>query len=184
LDVTVPCPSCAAPVGFPGRVCPSCRADVPRALRDALEARLESADEDFRDGRSNVRTASTILLLLALLSLALGAGRYILAAMSGFDASDERAAALAQLVFDALVGGVLLACFAWARRSPVFAITAGLLAWTGIQVAETIVSPASALPAGLVGFLNSFWRLVVLLLLVRGLIAALRGQALIRKMTR
>jgi hypothetical protein len=183
LDVTVPCPSCAAPVGFPGRVCPSCKAQVPRPQRDALEARLESADEDFRDGRANIRTAGTILLLLSLLSFALGAGRYLLGTSTGFESGADRLVALVQLAPDAVAGGVFLACFAVARRSPVIAIAAGLLLWTANQVAQTVASPISALPFGLVGFVNAFLRLVVLLLLVRGLVAAIRGRALIRKMT-
>jgi hypothetical protein len=153
-------------------------------MRDALEARLEAADEDFRDGRANIRSASTILLILSLLSLAMGVGRYVLEATSGFDARAERAAALTQLVFDVVVSGAFLACFAGVRRRPVLAIAAGLLAWAGIQVAETVVSPISALPVGFDGFLHSFLRLVVLLFLVRGLLAAIRGQALISKMTR
>jgi hypothetical protein len=91
---------------------------------------------------------------------------------------------LLQLFFDALVSGVFFASFAWARYKPVPAIAGGLIVWLGIQIAETIASPITALPFGLTGFLHAFLRLVVLLLLVRGLVGSIRGQAMLRRLTR
>jgi hypothetical protein len=44
------------------------------------------------------------------------------------------------------------------------------------------MSPLSALPIGLSGFLVAFMRFAVLLLLVRGLVAALRDRSVMRKM--
>jgi hypothetical protein len=182
LNVTVPCPSCAGPIGFPDRACPACKAETPSALRDALEARLEGADKDYGEGKAKLRAARSMLLLLSLLSVAMGVGWYALMAMSGFDTRKEHAAELDQFLFEVFVGGALFACFIWAKRKPVPALAAGLVVWVGVQVAKTIEWPLTALPFGLVGFLHNFLRLAVLLLLVRGLAGAVRGQAIIRRM--
>jgi hypothetical protein len=183
LEVTVPCPSCAAPVGFPGRVCSSCKAVVPAAVRDALERRLEAADEDFREGRAATRSAATILLLLALVSVALGLGRYALEVTSDFASPAEKAGALGELVVQLAVGAVFFGCFAWAKRNPLAAVATGFLVWLLPQVGATIAQPISALPIGVVGFVNAFLRLAIVLILIRGLVAAARGQRLIRKTT-
>jgi hypothetical protein len=183
LVVTVPCPSCAAPVGFPGRVCPSCKALVPAAVRDALEQRLEAADEDFRDGRAATRSAATILLLLALVSLAAGLGRYGLEVTSDFVSPPEKIGALGGLVVQLAVSAVFFACCAWAKRAPVPAVALGFLVWVLAQIGATFASPISALPIGISGFVIAFLRLLIFLFLVRGLAAAIRGRRLIRKIT-
>ena len=153
-------------------------------MRDALEQRLEAADEDFRDGRAAIRSAATILLLLALLSLVAGLGKYVLEVTSDFASPTEKVASLGQLLVQLTVSAVFLGCFARARRSPLPAVAVGFLVWLLAQVAATIASPVSALPIGVVGFVSAFLRLVIFLFLVRGLVAAVRGQRLIRRMTR
>jgi hypothetical protein len=155
----------------------------PYRVRDALEARLESADEDFRDARANVRRAASILLLIALFTAFLAVGRYVLDVSSELDGPAERTNALAELLVELALSGFLLGCFACVKRWPVSAVSAGLAAWLAAQVAMTIANPLTAIPLGLSGFLGAFLRLVVLLLLVRGFIGAIRGQALIRRMT-
>lgn len=183
LDVTVPCPSCAAPVGFPGRTCPSCKATVPAAVRDALEQRLEAADEDFRDGRAATRSAATILLLIALVSLAAGMGRFGLEVTSDFASPTEKVGALVELAVQLAVSAVFFCCVAWTKRSPLPAVAVGFLVWLLAQVGATIVSPLSALPIGVAGFVGAFLRLAIFLFLVRGLVAAIQGQRMIRRMT-
>jgi hypothetical protein len=164
-------------------MCPSCKAIVPHTVRDALEARLESADEEFRDARSNVRRAASILLVIALFTAFLAVGRYALDVSSELDGAAERASALAELLVELALSGVLLGCFALVKRWPVPAMSAGLVAWLVAQIAATIENPLTAIPFGASGLLRSFSRLVVLVLLVRGLTGAIRGQALIRRMT-
>lgn len=153
-------------------------------MRDALEQRLEAADDDFRDGRAATRSAATILLLLALVSLALGLGRYALEVTSDFASPAGRVGALGALAVQLAVGAVFFGCFAWARRNPLPAVALGFLVWLVAQVGATVASPISALPIGAVGFMSAFLRLAIFLLLVRGLVAAIRGQRLIRRMTR
>ncbi|HEY8019810.1 MAG TPA: hypothetical protein VIH93_01840 [Thermoanaerobaculia bacterium] len=184
LEVTVPCPSCSAAVGFPGRLCRSCGAVVPAAVREALERRLEAADEDFRDGRAATRSASMILLLLALVSLGGGLGKYALEVSSDLAGRQDQVGALGELAMALAVGAVFFGCFAWARRNPLPAVASGLGVWLLAQVASTIASPISALPIGVGGFVRAFLRLAILLFLVRGLVAAARGQRLLRRMTR
>jgi hypothetical protein len=183
LDVTVPCAACSAPVGFPGRVCPSCSAVVPFASRKALEQRLEAADDDFREARTAVRSAATILLLIALLCVAVGLGRYLLEVSSDLASSSDRVGALAGLAANVAVGAVLFGCAFAAKRHPLPAVGMGFLVWLLAQVGALIASPISALPIGITGFVVAFLRLAILLLLVRGLLAAIRGQRLVRRMT-
>jgi hypothetical protein len=180
----VPCPSCGSPIGFPARACTSCKAVVPAALREALERRLEAADDDFRDGRANVRAASTILLVLALVTLAAAVGKYALEITSDFASPEDKRSALEELLVQCGLAAIFFGCVAWVKRSPLAGMASGFLVWMVVQVAAAIASPLSAMPIGLGGFVSSFLRLVVFLFLVRGLVAAGRGQRLIRKMTR
>lgn len=157
---------------------------MPAAVRDALEQRLEAADDDFRDGRAATRSAATILLLLALVSFAVGLGGYALEVTSDFASPADKVGDLGALAVELAVGAVFLGCFVWAKRNPLPAVALGFLAWLVAQVGATIASPISALPIGAAGFVGAFLRLVVFLFLVRGLVAAVRGQRLIRRMTR
>jgi hypothetical protein len=157
---------------------------VPTAVRDALERRLEAADEDFRDGRGAIRSASTTLLLLGVVSVAAGLGKYLLEVTSDFASPTEKGGALGELLVQLAVGAVFFGCVAWSSRSPLPAVAVGFVVWLLVQVGTTIASPISALPIGVGGFVGAFLRLVVFLFLVRGLIAAVRGQRMIRRMTR
>jgi hypothetical protein len=112
-------------VGFPGRACHSCKAVVPAAVRDALEQRLEAADEDFRDGRAAIRSASTILLLIGLVSFAAGLGKYALEVTSDFASPTEKIGALVELVVQLAVSGVFFGCVAWTKRTPLPAVAVG-----------------------------------------------------------
>jgi hypothetical protein len=182
LDISVPCSSCASPIGFPGLVCPSCGKVVPLPLREALEARLEASDEDFREAKAKIRSAATTLLVLALLHAGAGLLRFLVETSMGFQDAAEKAMAAANLIAYLGMGTVLFACYAWCARSPVRATAVGLGTWLTLQVAATIASPLSALPIGLSGFLVAFVRFAVLLLLVRGLVAALRAWSVMRRM--
>ena len=157
---------------------------MPAAVRNALERRLEAADEDFRYGWASIRAASTMLLIIALASLAASLGRYALEVTSEFASATDRVGATGDLLVQLAVSAVFFGCAAWARRSPLPAVSLGFLVWLLVQVGATIASPISSLPIGVAGFLNAFLRLAVFLFLVRGLVAAVRGQRLIRKMTR
>jgi hypothetical protein len=184
LNVTVACSSCAAEVGFPGRVCPSCHKALPSELADELERRLEAADEDFRDARTDLRSAGSILLVVGLWTLLAAVGRYLIEITAAFASSEDKIGAAMDLVIQLVLGSVLLACAGEVRYRPRLAVAAGLLVWLSVQVALTIQAPLTALPFGFGGFLFGFLRLGVFLLLVRGVIAAVRGQAIIARMTR
>jgi hypothetical protein len=157
---------------------------VPAVVRDALEQRLEAADDDFRDGRVAIRSASTILLVIGLVSLAAGLGKYGLEVTSDFASPKDKVDALRELLAQLVVSGVLFGCVAWAKRNPLPAVAVGFLVWLLAQVGATIVAPVFALPIGPGGFMAAFLRLAIFLVLVRGLFAAVRGQRVIRRMTR
>jgi hypothetical protein len=163
-------------------ICPSCGKVVPLPLREALEARLEASDEDFREARAKVRSAATTLLVLALLHAGAGLLRFLVERSSGFQDATEKVRAVASLIAYLAMGAVLFGCYAWCARAPIRATAVGLGTWLTLQVAATIASPLSALPIGLSGFLVAFVRFAVLLLLVRGLVAALRGRSVMCRM--
>jgi hypothetical protein len=183
-DISVPCASCTAPVGIAHAACSSCGARLPAELRASLLARLEAADEDYRDARERTRSASVLLLVVALLHLAVGVIYFMLQrSASMVETADSSAAALVASGQTLLAGVVLLGCFSWSRRSPEAGIGAGVVAWLGMLVLPVAISPAtffaSFLSASGVGLL--FAKLMVLVLLVRGLLAARAARAIVAR---
>jgi len=85
---------------------------------------------------------------------------------------------------NALIGVVMLGCYAWARRDPVSAMTVALGVWAPAQVASGLLSPQSFLSAFLsfTGVVRLGMKLCVLVLLLRGLMAALQARSLERKL--
>ncbi len=69
--VSVPC-TCGANVGPLDARCRACKAPVSRELREAIEAALESAHDEYREARQAVRSSATVLLVVALLHLGFG----------------------------------------------------------------------------------------------------------------
>lgn len=185
LDVSVPCGSCSAPIRFRDRVCPACGARVSPDLRSALEARLEASSADFRELKENVGSASLVLLILALLHLGLGVLVFIVERradlMPAEHGTDE---ALVSLIGNSTIGVAMLACYGGSRRAPVAALTAALVVWIGVNVIAWIGSPQSFLYAflSLSGVASLFAKLVVLILLLRGLRSAYRVRALERRL--
>jgi hypothetical protein len=79
-------------------ICPSCGKVVPLPLREALEARLEASDADFREAKAKIRSAATTLLVLALLHAGAGLLRFLVETTSGFQDVAEKVRAVANLI--------------------------------------------------------------------------------------
>jgi hypothetical protein len=163
--ISVPCP-CGAQLFFRHRACPSCGAPVSPALREALEARLESSHAEYREARDDVRRASTLLLVLGLLHLAMAGLLWLIA--SSYDR--------AGVVANGLIGVALLGCQRAARRAPVAATAAGLSTFVLVRLALFLLAPAEILLSflSLVGILTTMAKIAVLFVLARGVLSALR----------
>jgi len=185
LDVNVPCGSCSAPIRFRDRVCPACGARVSPDLRSALEARLEASSADFRELKEHVGSASLVLLIVGLLHLGIGALIFIVERRADMVPAEHGAdEALASLIGSCTIGVAMLACYGGSRRAPVAAMTAALVIWIGVNVVAWIESPQSFLYAflSLAGVASLFAKLVVLILLLRGLRSAYRVRSLERRL--
>jgi len=179
LDVTVPCPSCEGEVGYGDAKCSKCGARVPGELREALDERLASASPEFALLREHQRTASWTLLIIALVLWAEGV---IVFAADRFGAgyvpdSTALTSALITLVSDGLLGVVFVGAHLAARNAPVVGSAVGAAAWLAVNVA--LVTQSTAIVVSLYGIAI---RVVLLLLLVRGLVSAVRANGLRRRL--
>jgi hypothetical protein len=181
--ITVPCLSCKADVGFPGRVCPKCNTPLSRDRRDALTTRLASASEEFRDLLSNEQRASTILLILALSHVVFGAVICLLQ-MTGdvLDASD-RVEAIDLFMVNLAIGAALFGCYVWSKRAAVPAIAVAIVLWLGVHIFASATSPllpelVGATPFVVMREISS--RALVLILLLRGLFSSLKAARIRR----
>jgi hypothetical protein len=169
-EVSVPCAHCSAPITFRDEACPACRKGIPGPLRAALEARLEAADEDFRDMLSSVRSA-TILY-------AGHAAIIFFFARNASMAPEQRGAAAADALAlgpDFVLAAAIFACFLWARRAPGPATGTALAFWIGVQAITALFAPLTI-------FQGVPFKLVILFLLGRGVLAALRASAVRKRL--
>jgi hypothetical protein len=181
--ITVPCRSCKADIGFPGRVCAKCNTPLSKDRRDALTTRLASASEEFRDLLTNEQRASTILLILALAHVVLGAV-ICLIQMSGdvLEAAD-RIAAIDLFMVNLAIGASLFGCYAWSKRAAVPAIAVAIVLWLGVHIYANAMSPLIPELAGAPPFVvlrEILSRAFVLILLLRGLFSSLKAARIRR----
>src|SRR5262245_19038215 len=128
VEISVPCASCGAPIRFGVRRCVACGANVPHALRAALEARLEAASEEYHALITNQRIAGATLLVLGGAHLVAGVFLFVMGERTELAPSAAAtAAAIVVLLINATIGILLVACAALSKSRPLIAITAGLL---------------------------------------------------------
>lgn len=173
--VSVPCPSCSAAIHYGRGACPSCRRPVPRQLREALEARLEAMSEDFRDLKAHAGRAAIVLLVVAILHAGFGIVRCAVELSAGMvtHSRNDYVEAFTGLFGNLVVGAVMLGCFAWARRVPVPALSAGLIFWLGAQVLTVVLGGLVVLSIPLM-----LGKIVATFVLVRGILSARKIPAL------
>jgi hypothetical protein len=175
--ISVPCSACAKPIRFQDRACRACGAVVPASLRNALETRLEASDEDFREAKQRVRSAALTALILGLLHIGWPALRFVLARTGASAGVAADAGDVAALVADCLIGGVMLACFAWARRAPLPALLTAFLVWAGVHGVAALLSPATLLS-------GPFLKITGAVLLARGILSAWKASTVLRRLAR
>ncbi|MBW2456327.1 MAG: hypothetical protein JRI68_17540 [Deltaproteobacteria bacterium] len=179
-DLSIPCPSCQAPIGVGRRSCPGCGAEVPAEHRAALLERLEAADEDYREACERQRRAAVVVLLVALVHLAWFALQLALRRSYLVDDGGVEALPTPQSV---AVGLLLLGAFLVSRRAAVTGLAGALAIWVGAQVTLAAMVPAALLASflSLSGVALLFGKVVVLVMLLRGLLAALAARATERR---
>jgi hypothetical protein len=160
LQVSIPCQSCAEPIGFAVDQCPTCSASVPNEIKAALLARLEASSSEFRELRNHTRSAITVLDMVSgfLLLLAL-----ISSLLSGEPSLDY-------LVFGVVFAGLALV----SRRKVFLALTTAVILWTvniGVLAAQ---DPRS---------LFSFPRAIALVMLLRGSYSAASARLRLKEFT-
>ncbi|MGC4090594.1 MAG: hypothetical protein QM756_22530 [Polyangiaceae bacterium] len=174
LDVSIPCAQCAQPVYFGQAQCSNCGTSLSSRARDALEERLAASSADYGELREQVGAARAALLVVALLHAAFGLIGFVSQVVSPLRVEGEDPA-LAWLLGNLVLTGLLLGCWHAARRAPAAALLVASAIWTVGQ----------ALGASQFQFLSfriPLLRLAALLLLLRGVVAALKASRIRRRM--
>ena len=176
LDVSIPCERCSASLRFGQSKCPQCGARPSVDARSALHARLSAASADYRDLQDQINSARTVLLMIGLVYLAVGVARYVVvgqaAGATAADVTLERVALAEQL----LTAGAFFFCWLLARERPTLAIAAATLLWIGLHLAIMLVFPLTGL------FFGAWLKGVAAILLLRGIVAAVRAYSFQRKL--
>jgi hypothetical protein len=174
LEVTVPCEKCGKPVGFGSRTCRECGAPLSAAAKAALHARLLTSSNDYRELQNQVSSARTALLVASLMYLAVGLiaslASWRLAATT-IDSAPELAPTLVNAVF-----AVLFLSLWWlARVIPTTAMLLAAILWLVLQLLLTWAMPDLA-------WRGIWFKGVVAILMIRGIIAGFRAGAFLRKL--
>ena len=172
LHVTVPCEKCGAPVGFGARKCARCGVGVSREAQRALHARLEASSEDYRDLQNQISSARSALLVASLMYLVVGAIAFL-----GSSRPDETTPPViaAAFLIDAVVAAVFLFLWWFARTRPAFAMLLAAVLWFALQLLLTLTLPVLV-------WSGLWFKGVVAILMIRGIIAALRADVFLRKL--
>lgn len=178
LEITVPCRSCGAPLGFAQSKCGGCARAPSRAERAALRARLSASSEDFRALDDQVSAARTVLLMVGLAYLAQAIFGLVFSRRAAFTDPELDAAALAQALYGLALGAVFAGCWLVGRAAPLSAIAAAIGAWLIVQLLSASVPISASMFAGL------WFKAAVTILLARGLFAAVRAQRMLSELRR
>ena len=193
IDVSAPCASCGAEVGFADRTCPGCGIEVSQSVRNALEVRFEASSDELREFKSRAHTATTVLLVLALTHLFVGLLMFCVQMRSSLSPTPaETSSALTTLLINGALGVLLIGCFVWSTRAPGAGLVAALVAWVGVGVLARSTSPPVEVPvASVAAILNTVVSmamlalvgLVVVALFLRGIAASLRVWLMLRALS-
>ncbi|MDC0747578.1 hypothetical protein [Polyangium mundeleinium] len=185
IQVSVPCP-CGADIAFRDAACPACKTPVSRALRDDLEARLEHAHTEYGEAKQSVRRAATAMIVLGALYVVFALLIYYLLVSDPGLAPVDSLGDAAPLLTNGLLGLLLIACAVGSRRSPIAAFAVALALWLVTQTLVYVALPAQFFLEFLSarGIAGLFAKVIVVVMLVRGLLAARRVDEIRRDVER
>lgn len=163
--VSVPCIDCNGPVYFGDEKCRRCGSPVSRDVRDVLDERLDATGGEFTTMRRRIRELSWLLVFLA--------GLYVFQVVILLLA-DFTPWILLEV---AVIGGTMVFGAAIASRHPRTAVILVGGVWGGVQILAAAINPLS-LAAG------SLFKLVTLVALVRGYLAAMTADRIRRELAR
>jgi hypothetical protein len=168
--VTVPCSACGGKVRFGDEVCRTCSAKVSAELEEALGARLEATNDEYRKMQKRLWEARILLLVLGLLNLTIATFARFAVSMDAVDQNVVAAENLAYTVACGSSAGMLFGAW-WARRSPKAGLVMGLLAWLLPQALLVLVAPWTLATGVLL-------KLLTILVLLRGFAAIKEAKQL------
>lgn len=182
LDVSVPCAGCGAANRFGELRCDGCGARVGRDARDALHARLEASSDDYRDLMTQVNAGRAVLLVASLAYLA-----FVGVSLPAFLASGDVEPGAHQLlvmgfVVDVSIGSTFLVLWAAARRHPAMALLLAAALWLAAQLMIVVVSLLAG--AYLLIFTGLWLKVVVAILMARGIVAGIRARQIVAGLKR
>jgi hypothetical protein len=173
FDVTVPCQGCGEQIGFGQLKCSRCGSKVPRELTAALHERLEAASSDYRDLRDSIASARSVLLIGALVYLANGVLAFAASNRRQFESEEDHELSLYLLLFDVVCSAVFAAVWWFAKHRPALAILLAGAFYVSIQALVALAIPST--------IVTGLWiKGIVVILLVRGMVAAIRANTLLK----
>lgn len=179
MTVAIHCTSCSRSIKLGAVTCPACGRPLSSDELAALEARFEASNVDYRDAKTAVLRALAASLAAGLMTVAIHGMSVVVAVTS--DATSTTS--FGQGSATSLPAGLaLVTCWFARRRMPTFAVVAATLIWSASLVLPLLLAPAESILglASAAGVALTLVRLAVLLLLVRGVAAAIQMRRLLR----
>lgn len=160
---------------FGASACAACGARVSRRIEDALHARLEASSQDYRELQGHVRSARLVLFIAATLYIVFGVIAFLGSSGGEFTTPEIELGVRIVLFIDVAVASVFLLLWWTARARPASSMIAAALLWLAYQLFLLGVLPI-AVASGL------WFKGVVAILMVRGIVAGIRAQGFLRKL--
>jgi len=133
---------------------------------------LAASSEDYRDLQNQISSARTALLVASLMYLVIGA-----IAFSGSSQPNETTPPILGAAFfiDAVVATVFLFLWWFARTRPAFSMLLAAALWLALQLLLSLTFPVLV-------WSGLWFKAVVAILMIRGIIAALRANVFLQKL--
>jgi hypothetical protein len=178
MTVAIPCAACSQTVRLGSQTCPACGRSLSSDEHAALEARFEATNVDYRDAKSAVLRALAAALVVGSLTFTIEAIRLVLTVTSdpAFTTSSGAGSAVALLT-----GLALATCWFGRRRVPTLAVVVATVIWATSLALPMVLAPVTTLLgiASAGGVALTLVRLVVLLVLLRGISASVQMRRLL-----
>lgn len=174
--ISIPCAHCDANVPFGESACPNCKAPVDAELTARLVDKAESSNPEYRAARTRASQATLLLLIAGLIHL-LGAAILVYADQPSLPGELKEAT-----LSSAVAAGCFFGASAWSRIAPKWAFIATLVVWSIQEVSSILSNPSAWLPLGFGAVAVLFLEFVFVVLLVRGVFAAVTTDRLAMEM--